>query len=63
MTATRFQNPPGSTGLRPVVSGVAPETVCGADKHTFVRITNSMNFLTKSGATPDLTGATPVPPI
>jgi hypothetical protein len=52
----------GGTGLRPVVSGVAPETGSG---RTAARPSSSLSnpcSATKSGATPDLTGVTPVPP-
>jgi hypothetical protein len=43
--------------------GVAPKTVAQRGRLWFLRITsNQGSLLTKSGATPDLTGATPVPP-
>lgn len=53
----------GGTGLRPVVSGVAPETrseLC----NMWVIFLNALttDSRKKSGVTPDLTGATPVPP-
>jgi hypothetical protein len=52
----------GGTGLRPVVSGVTPETVCD-DEYFFQRPPTRMPRLpAKFGGTPNLTGATPVPP-
>jgi hypothetical protein len=50
----------GGTGLGPVVSGVAPETFRDQFRLTDVRGRN-FSLRPKSGATPDLTGATPVP--
>jgi len=53
----------GRTGLRPVVSGVAPETrgVVRAVRVIFLGVFNA-GSRRKSGATPDLTGVTPVLP-
>jgi len=52
----------GGTGLRPVVSGVTPETVM---QRTIVSSTTNYlpaTSITKFGGTPNLTGGTPVPP-
>ena len=52
------------TGLRPVVSGVAPDT--GARRKaafdSTITILPPSKLPTKSGATSDMTGAMPVPP-
>ena len=52
----------GDTGLRPVVSGVAPETTVDKRCHQAIRSTSQQPSTTKFGATPNFTGATPVPP-
>ena len=61
MTKARFPICLGGTGFGPVVSGVAPET-----SHHYLRLVKAgysdFSPRPKSGATPDLTGATPVPP-
>jgi molybdopterin molybdotransferase len=51
----------GGTGLRPVVSGVAPETAVSRHCHQPVPANSQQPPATKSGATPNFTGATPVP--
>jgi hypothetical protein len=48
--------------LRPVVSGVAPETTRDAQQLPIYTNTGGLHPMTKFGATPNLTGATPVPP-
>ena len=48
-----------STGLWPVVSGVAPETRGIQSARGFPNVCAAL-ARTKSGATPDFTGATPV---
>jgi hypothetical protein len=52
----------GGTGLRPVQFGVTPN--CGGARPTaFGRINNYGDLLPSiSGATPETTGVTPVPP-
>jgi molybdopterin molybdotransferase len=52
----------GGTGLRPVVSGVAPETTVGKRCHQAIPSTSQQPSTTKFGATPNFTGAMPVPP-
>jgi hypothetical protein len=52
----------GGTGLRPVVSGVTPETVCNNDYFFQRPPTCMLRLPAKFGGTPNLTGATPVPP-
>jgi hypothetical protein len=61
-TAMAGHRLPGGTGLWPVVSGVAPETGATDGQRPPPTQTESGHCLTKSGATPDLTGATSVPP-
>ena len=51
----------GGTVLRPVVSGVAPETAVSRHCHQPVPANSQQPPATKSGATPNFTGATPVP--
>jgi hypothetical protein len=63
LTMGGFRNRAGGTGLWPVVSGVPPETVEGRAVLRVPRIVSNARLPTKSGATPDLTGVTPVPPI
>ncbi len=55
----KFVSGSGGTGLRPVVSGVAPETVPNAVKTCEP---SKSPAAPPPGATPDGTGATPVPP-
>ena len=52
----------GGTGLRPVVSGVAPETAVSRHCHQAIPSISNPSPTTKFGATPNFTGATPVPP-
>ncbi len=52
----------GGTGLRPVVSAVAPETGIGGHRRPDAPFICSQSPTTKFGATPNFTGATPVPP-
>ena len=52
----------GGTGLRPVVSGVAPETAMSRHCHQPVPPASQQPSTTKFGATPNLTDATPMPP-
>jgi hypothetical protein len=53
----------GGTGFRPVVSGVAPKTgsVAGSMRWLILK-TLIVGARSKSGATPDFTGVTPVLP-
>ena len=55
-------NPLGSTGVPPVVSGVAPETVGGLTAIGGRLPDGNSSHLAKFGATPNLTGVSPVPP-
>jgi hypothetical protein len=48
--------------LRPAVSGATPETTRDAQPLLFYTNTGGLDLMTKFGATPNLTGATPVPP-
>jgi cytochrome c peroxidase len=50
----------GGTGLRPVVSGVAPETVGAHSPQSLSHEPARPSVTTPSGATPDGTGGTPV---
>jgi cytochrome c peroxidase len=52
----------GSTGLRPVVSGVAPETVGAHSPQSLSYELGKSSVTPPSGATPDGTGGTPVLP-
>jgi cytochrome c peroxidase len=52
----------GSTGLRPVVSGVAPETVGAHSPQSLSHELSKSSVTPPSGATPDGTGGTPVLP-
>ena len=61
--ADEAMNRRGGTGLRPVVSGVAPETGESAKVAIMPHAYPEPCLPTKSGATPDLTGVTPVPPL
>jgi len=52
----------GGTGLRPVISSVALKTVVSSPTVPQGPIHRALYLPVKSGATPDLTGVTPVPP-
>jgi len=52
----------GGTGVPPVVSGVAPETVGGQTTIGDHPPDGDSSHLEKFGMTPNLTGVTPVPP-